>query len=348
MASPSDVAASVLERVDAYVRRTGMLGSVRHLLIACSGGGDSVALVDMLRELRGARLQLTLLHCDHEARPDSGADARFVDAAARRWDLGVRIVAAPLGPDFRGSREAGWRELRLRAYEEAAAELGAEAIATGHTLDDQSETVLMNLARGAGLRGLGGMRPRRRHGAIDIVRPLLGIRRAELRAYARARGLEWRRDPTNDDLGFRRNRVRHRVMPELERVASGAADNIARAAELLQVLEDWLQEVATEKRRALELDESFPGGRALALDGLRALASPVAAAVVMQACREVRGDLRGLSRDHVEMILDLVADPELVAADLPGLRARREGGALRLLPLVGRDLAVPGLSDRAS
>ena len=168
------------------------------------------------------------------------------------------------------------------------------------------------------------------------------------RAEGKLRNLEQLLKVGLDDLGFRRNRVRHRVMPELERVASGAADNIARAAELLQGLEDWLQEVATEKRRALELDESFPGGRALALDGLRALASPVAAAVVMQACREVRGDLRGLSRDHVEMILDLVADPELVAADLPGLRARREGGALRLLPLVGRDLAVPGLSDRAS
>ena len=103
MASRSDVAASVLGRVDAYLLRTGMLEGVRHLLIACSGGGDSIALVDMLRKLRGQALQLTLLHCDHGARPESEADARFVAAAARRWNLEVRIVAAPLGPDHPSS-----------------------------------------------------------------------------------------------------------------------------------------------------------------------------------------------------------------------------------------------------
>ncbi len=337
MSSQAPAAASQLSAVDALLRDGDVLRDIRHLLVGCSGGGDSVALVDVLRELR-PQLRLTLIHCDHRARPESAADAQFVGEYAASLGVECRIVAAPLAVAATGSREAGWRQLRRAAFRSAIDELGADAVALGHTADDQAETVLLNLARGSGLRGLAAMQPRVDHDGLVVVRPLLEMRRRALRHYAHERGLEWRRDASNDDLAFSRNRIRARVVPELEAMAPGAVANIVRLAGIVREHELYLEAEADAQRSRLELGEAYPGGVALAGPRLAQLPRPVAMELLRQTFRQVRGHLHGITKEHFDAVLDEVVGGRQTAADIPGIRARLEGDTLRLLPLQGRQL----------
>ena len=337
MSSPTNATKSLLAAVAGRLRDDDVLSGVDHLLVGCSGGGDSVALVDILRELC-PHLRLTLVHCDHQARPESADDAIFVGEYAASLDLDHRIVRAPLPASETGSREAGWRDLRRAAFRAAIEQLDADAVALGHTADDQAETVLLNLARGSGLRGLAAMCSRVDHDGLIVVRPLLGTRRASLRQYAQARGLRWRRDASNDDEAFSRNRVRARVVPELEAIAPGAVANIARLASIVLEHERYLQAEAEAARAELEMAEEFPGGMALAAARLATLPRPVAMEVLRHVFRSLRGNLNGITKEHFDVVLDQVVGGRQGAADIPGIRARLEGDTLRLLPLQGRRL----------
>jgi len=337
MSSQTEAITSQLAAVDSLLRDDNLLGGVGHLLVGCSGGGDSVVLVDILRQLR-PHVRLTLVHCDHQARPESAEDAAFVGEYAASLQLDCRIVPAALPPASTGSLEAGWRDLRRAAFRAAIDELDADAVALGHTADDQAETVLLNLARGSGLRGLAAMQSRVDHDGLVVVRPLLGMRRRALRHYAHERGLEWRRDASNDDVAFSRNRIRASVVPQLEAIAPGAVANIARLAGIVSEHERYLEAEADAARPGLELGEDFPGGVAFAAPRLAGLPRPVAMALLRQAFRSVRGHLQGITKEHFDAVLDGVVGGRQSAADIPGIRARLEGETLRLLPLQGRVL----------
>jgi tRNA(Ile)-lysidine synthase len=337
MSNRTKAVAPQLAAVDGLLHADDLLRGVRHLLVGCSGGGDSVALVDILRQLR-SHLRLTLVHCDHQARPESAEDAVFVGEYAASLGLDCRIVPSALPLGSTGSREAGWRNLRRDAFREAMDELGADAVALGHTADDQAETVLLNLARGSGLRGLAAMRSRVDHDGLVILRPLLEMRRRALRHYAHERGLEWRRDASNDDVAFSRNRIRAGVVPDLEAIAPGAVANIARLAGIVREHELYLEAEAEAARSECELDESFPGGLAFAAARLADLPRPVAMTLLREAFRSLRGHLHGITKEHLDAVLDDVVGGRQSAADIPGIRARLEGEKLRLLPLQGRQL----------
>jgi tRNA(Ile)-lysidine synthetase-like protein len=328
-----------LESIEGLLQATGMLRDARHLIVGCSGGGDSVALAGILRELR-PNLRLTLLHCDHGARPESGDDAAFVETLAADWDLECRVVRfQPVDAGAPGSREARWRDQRRTAYREAMEATGADAVALGHTLDDQAETVILNLARGAGLAGMAGMEVRAEHSdGLVLVRPLLGTRRGALRRYAEARGYPWRRDPTNDDLEFSRNRVRAAVMPQLEKIAPGVAASIARLADIAREQLDHLD--AEVDALWPNLTGSSPDG-ALVLRGevLASVPRPVAMAALRRAIGRVRGDLSGISKEHLDGVLDGVLRGEPAARDLPGVRVRLRSVDLLLQRLENRRVA---------
>ncbi len=215
------------------------------LVLAVSGGGDSVALAVLVRALGR---EAVVAHFDHGLRPESWEDAAFVRALAERLGFPVVVERADVARVARargGNLEATARELRYAFLARVAKRHGARCILTAHTADDQAETVLFQLftgtARAPGIR--------RKRGSF--ARPLLWARRAELRTYLEARGLPWREDPTNLDLARDRAYLRHEVLPRVEARFPGAVPALGRFAEVRQVEEDWLE---AEAQRVLRSD----------------------------------------------------------------------------------------------
>jgi tRNA(Ile)-lysidine synthase len=192
-----------------------------------SGGRDSVCLVDLLARLLGSEA-VTALHVNYGLRDDSDEDERHCARLCQR--LGVRLeIEHPRRPEGPGNLQAWARDTRYAAAARLALAPGA-SIATGHTADDQVETILYRLASSPSRRALLGMRPR--DGAL--VRPLLEATRAETTAYCEERGIEWRDDPTNAEGDYARNRIRNRVVPALAEIHPAAARNVLRTAALLR------------------------------------------------------------------------------------------------------------------
>jgi tRNA(Ile)-lysidine synthase len=208
--------------------------------VAVSGGADSLALLHGLRALAGPRRwRLAVLTVDHGLRAGSAADAAFVADHAKALGLPARVCAIGPGnlePHRPAGPEGAARAARYGVLWPAADELGCRWLATGHTLDDQAETVLLQLLRGAGPDGLAAMTVR----AGRLLRPLLGVRRAETRSCCTAVGLAWREDPTNADDEPLRNRVRRHLLPLLEELRPGATQTLARTAALAADERDWL------------------------------------------------------------------------------------------------------------
>jgi tRNA(Ile)-lysidine synthase len=285
-----------------------LTGLAAPVVVACSGGADSLGLLVVTAE---AGLEPVAVHVDHGLRPDSAQDADVVRDAALRLGLRARSVAVQIEPG--GNLEARARDARYRALERARLEERASAVLVAHTADDQAETVLLNLMRGSAASGLAGMPARRGH----VVRPLLGVRRDAVRALVAARGLDPVADPSNDDPAFRRNWVRHEVLPALNAgVQRDLVPVLTRQAAVLRAEADLLDELADALLTTAGADA--PGARVLA-DAHPALAR--------RAVRRWLGSPPP-SLAEVERVL-AVARCEHRAAELAGgRRVWREGGRL--------------------
>lgn len=223
-------------RVLEYVRTTAMVTPGQTVAVAVSGGLDSSVLLDVLWLLRDAvPMRLVVATVDHRLREDSWEDARFVRDLAR--SRGLAVYSATLRVPAADSLEAAAREARLHYL----AGVPADRVALAHHRDDQAETVLLRVVRGAGTLGLGAMAPVR----LPFIRPLLQEPRAALRAWAEARGLRWRDDPTNQDVSFARNRLRAEVLPAFEAAFPGASARLAAMAEAVRVDEAHLDALAS-------------------------------------------------------------------------------------------------------
>jgi tRNA(Ile)-lysidine synthase len=236
----------VADRAAKALAAAGVPAAGEGVAVAVSGGADSLALLHALRALAGPRdWRLAVVTVDHGLRPGSAADAAFVADHAKALGLPVRVCTlghADLEPHRQAGPEGAARAARYAALWPATDDLGCSWLATGHTLDDQAETVLLQLLRGAGPEGLAGMAVR----GGRLLRPLLGARRADTRACCAAIGLEWREDPTNAGDGPLRNRVRQRLLPLLEELRPGATQALARTAALAADERAWLDPVVAE------------------------------------------------------------------------------------------------------
>jgi tRNA(Ile)-lysidine synthase len=216
--------------IELAVRRSPALRRGDRVAIACSGGSDSVGLAAILCAVAGRLdLQLTIVHVNHGLRESAWQD----EAIALRTGaaLGLRVLVKGIEPKKRD--EATLREARYRALVECAREAGAGVVATGHTAQDQTETVLLALFRGTGPAGLAGMPPRRELAAgVELSRPLLAFEREEIRGYAAAAGLPYAVDPSNADPALRRNAVRE-ALSALRPLFPGLDAAVARAAGLV-------------------------------------------------------------------------------------------------------------------
>lgn len=235
---------ALVARVRETVAARGMLKGGERVLLAVSGGPDSLAMLHVLAALAPAhRLDLHVAHLDHGMRADSAKDAAFVRREAGRLGLPVTLGAA--GPE-RAPGESPEESLRIkrRAFLEGTAEaLGAHRIATAHTMDDQAETVLMRLLQGAGRRGLGGIPPLR----WWFMRPLIDARRTEVEAFCRAAGLRPRIDPSNADRAYLRNVIRHETLPMLAgSMNERLTESLARLADVFRDEDAYLDEHAAD------------------------------------------------------------------------------------------------------
>ncbi len=237
--------------LDARFRQVlGSAGTVAddRWVVAVSGGLDSVVLLHLLRSNAATGASLLVAHFDHGMRPSSGDDARWVVDLATSWGLSSRVgrAATPL------ASEAGAREARYAFLESVRREAGARLVVTGHHADDQAETILFRALRGTGQAGLAGMATRRGH----LFRPLLSFWREELEAYGRAAAIEWREDASNRSLRYARNALRHRVLPDIERlVAPGARRALVRLADLAREEEAGWESIVSALLEPLALAE---------------------------------------------------------------------------------------------
>jgi tRNA(Ile)-lysidine synthase len=293
------------------------------VLIAVSGGPDSVCLLHALVRLRRLlKIRAAIFHFDHRLRAGSPGDARYARRQADALGVPSFVRAATSRPAAGESIEAWARTERYRAAHEVREEIGAAALAVGHTADDQAETVLLALARGVGLDALSGMEPASR----PVVRPLLRVSRGETTAFCRSLGLRPRRDPMNEDPRFARSAVRSEVVPVLERaVGRNVRASIVRTADLLRADARLLDELAKAREpEVVRHEDSTPTLDAAALAGLpRPLGSRVVRRAVLSA---------GVVPDaaHIEAVLELATARPGAKVALPGgLVARRDRGSVR-------------------
>jgi len=319
-------------RVATTIRRRRLLDAADCVAVAVSGGPDSVALAWILTDLAArASWQIAgFIHVNHGLRgAESDADEAFCRDLAGRlgWPIVARRVDARAAAERdRRSIEAAARDLRYAEFEAGAAELAATVVATGHTADDQAETVLLRLLSGAGTRGLSGVRPRRG----PYRRPLIDCRRDELTAWLVARGESFRTDASNDDPSVPRNRLRRDLLPVIERIAPGGVAALTRLADLAAddeaVLEsqatEWLSKLVSKKGGLVQVDAA----------ALAALPAAIGRRVARALAAEVAPGAR-LGAEHLETVRQLAASEKTGGRlDLPGMSARRQGASLLVGP----------------
>ena len=315
-----------------HLRASRWLDGAPAVVIGVSGGLDSMTLLHLMR---GAfpGLPLHAAHIDHRMRDGSDGDAAWVADICARWDVSCQVhtAAAPVTSEEEG------RRLRYRFFEEVRQGLGAGAVAmTAHTADDQAETVLFRAARGSGVRGLAGIRPRR---DPSVVRPLLPFWRRELEAHATEHGVPFREDPTNRDLRWIRNRLRHDILPSLADAIPGAARALAALAETSHLHTVALDELLDARIEALGAGAGSGIPEAFSLDrnALCALSDPVLALVMRRAAARLGGETgRAATVALVRFVRESpsgrrvhVGGGVVVERHLDELRIRRGGHASR-------------------
>ena len=317
----------LVERVKCFIESEKMISRGDLVLVAFSGGPDSLALLHILNRLKGSLdFRLAAAHLDHGLRgEESRQEAEAAAALCKSWNISCRLGWW----DGRKAREPGLspeegaRKARLAFLEETAAELGAVSIATGHQQDDQVETILIRLLNGTGLTGLAGIRPVR----PPYIRPLLEISRREILGYCRTWGLVYQEDSSNQKDCYLRNRLRHQVLPLLKKENPRFGQAISRMTALLRQEEDFLACLA---QKALE-ELKMPDGQSLSLAGLQKL-EPVLARRAVRLWLGGDTDAAG-----VERILNLAyrGSTGSQAEAAGGYRVRRGYTALELESLPG-------------
>ena len=330
----------LLDRARDYAARHSLWTPRMRVVAGVSGGSDSVALAFLLRDLaaRDAIVFAGLAHLNHHVRgADADADAAFCRALADRLGVPAVMGDADVPGDAKThqvSIEVAGRHARQRFFREALESVKAERVAIAHTRDDQAETVILRLVRGAGSSGLAAMAPRRDH----LIRPLLDMTRAELQDFLRAMDETWREDATNLDRAIPRNRVRHAVMPELRAINAQADAALARAAELLRGDEEFLERLANAAfLRCVEADIEHD---TVTLDAAEFAKLPAALARrVARYALETANQSRSYGLEEVDELRRAMAGG--ANDNIPGLRMERLAAKVVLSNRVPKVPKVP-------
>ncbi len=306
-----------INRFRRTLQQSKLLRPEMRVLVAVSGGSDSVALLSLLHAVaREFKLYLVVAHLDHGLRPESSEDALFVKRLAE--ELGLPMVSSRINlKDDLLSGGGGLEELartrRRRFLERAALEHRCECIALAHHQDDQAETFLLNLLRGTGPLGLSGMRP----SEPPYVRPLLRFSRNDLRAYLTEQGLDWCEDLSNQDPRYTRNRIRHELLPILTSFNPRISRHLAYLCDRLAADEDCWQDLIENDLQSIIIEDQ--DGLLLPCEWLKVMPEAFSSRLLRAGLKKVRGDLRRISASHIQAIQDLLSgDRPQSELHLPG------------------------------
>ena len=317
------------------IARHRMFRSGDRVLVAVSGGPDSLAMLSVLTALR-KELKLTLraAYVDHGLRPAAAKkEAALVKRLGKEWGVPVTVLRRPVHKGKKDSLESSARETRYEGLAALAGKIRAQAIATGHTADDQAETVLMRILRGSGTTGLAGIPPVRALGKLRIIRPLIGCTREQVMEHLRARGLHPLLDRSNLSPRFVRNRIRNDLLIRLEKEFNPQVrKHLCHLADLAREDQDWMAREAG--RRFRQVARLRAGKVRLNRTLLRKEPPGLRRAVLRLAAQRLQGSVQGFSLKHWEMLDGLLAGQGAGAADLPHrFRAEARDGTLVLSKL---------------
>jgi tRNA(Ile)-lysidine synthase len=333
-------AGNLLHLAGRTISRHAMVAAGDTVLVGVSGGPDSVALLHILVTLAPSLgVTLRVLHVDHGLRAESACDADFVRRVGTRLGVPVDVARVTVGG---GSVEAAARAARYAALTTAADRVGAARIALGHTGDDQAETVLMRMLEGSGVRGLAGIPAVRGR----IIRPLIDARRADVVAHLEHAALPWIEDPSNRDLRFLRNRVRHQILPVIAHACEGdVVPSLTRVGRLARATIDTVDRMAETELKRLGTVEA--DAITLSRAALAALPSGVAAELLRQAASRVGGRASLRAWGHRGLARVLAAPAPRRPFHLGGVVVEVSSDRVRVgtratVPLQAYALDVPG------
>ncbi len=319
-----------------WIERTGMLKGARRIIAGVSGGADSVFLFYQLKEVcQKEGLPFEVIHVHHGIRgAEADGDAEMVRDLCERFGVKVRVIRRDIPLEARRERltleEAG-RAVRYAIFREAAGEVPGTKVALAHQKNDVAETLLFNLARGTGLKGMGSIRPCR-----DLfIRPLLAVTREELVSWLKSHDISWREDSTNLDDDAVRNRIRHHVLPYLaHEVNARTVSHLAEAAEIAGRAADFIEAEAKRRSELYLTEETLPSGRTMIrIDAGLVRKEPriMQEEVVRLAIRKTLATLKDVSSLHVRLILELFDREGGKFLNLPkGLTAEKKRGEVWL------------------
>ena len=318
----------ILNQVKSYLRKHQLISAGERVVVGVSGGPDSVALLDILRQLavQEGEFQLHVAHLHHGLRgADADADAQFVISLAEKWKLPYtveRIDLPEIAREEQLALEEAARRVRYAFLSRVAKTWGAQTIAVGHHADDQAETILMHLLRGAGPAGLRGMLPLTPladyrllptaapiSSSLNLIRPLLELTRAQIIAYCEAAALDYRIDRSNQDTTYFRNQLRHEVLPYLAELNPQITERFCNLGEVLRADYKVLERATAEAWDTLLVAE-HADAISFDLQAWHAQPLSIRRSLIRQAAYRLRKTLRDISFVHIENAVELAQRAE--------------------------------------
>ncbi len=340
--------------VFSFMEKHNMIQTGDKVILGVSGGADSVCLLFLLLEYRKrVPFEMVAVHVNHGLRGQAAEeDAAYVEKLCREQGIGFKLVSADvkgMAARERCSEEDAGRRLRYRAFEEAAEEFGGTKIAVAHNAGDRAETLLLHLFRGSGLRGLRGIEPVRRESvrsgdiaaegrtgglqeSIAVIRPLLCLERQEIEDYLSGQGIIWRTDSTNGEDEYTRNRLRHHLLPWVEKeISAGAVRHLCRTADILSETEDYLGQQTREAIAGCVVRVQGPGGAEVEInvEYFRKYHPVLQKRMLLILAEELSPTGKDISAVHLEEVLALFEKEGNRSVNLPfGICFRRRYGKI--------------------
>ena len=323
----------MIKKVRDFIRKNKLVKKGDSVVLGVSGGADSICMLNVLEELREKLgISLYVLHINHMIRgEEADADAEFVNRACTKVKCPHRVISVDvpaIAKEQGMSVEEAGRMVRYDEFCKYAYEVGATKIAVAHNSNDNAETVLMNLARGTGIKGLGGISPKRpmneadENNKIEVIRPILCLSRKEIEEYLNEKGIDYREDSTNDSTDYTRNKIRLEIMPLLENINDNAMQNITNASKELADTSDYIEKDVDEAYEEFVAEQD---GRLFLSDESFAIDPIVLTGVIRKMIENTAGKLKDITRIHVGDVVSLSEKQVGKKIDLPySIVAERE------------------------